>query len=149
MYFAVTVQQGNLQKPFTYPLYLPKAWLSSYFFKSDLASWRNTNSLACVGSKCDLSLAMVKPAEEKTFSEGAEVAGIANNLMVILASKGNCCRLTSHQSKGLLYTHSSLCSSNAGSLLYRCSSASALSNAESLFTLSASLLLLLLELTIR
>jgi hypothetical protein len=45
--------------------------------------------LAVVGSRRDLSFAMVKPAVEKTPSDGAEVAGMHRYLMANSLSKGN------------------------------------------------------------
>jgi hypothetical protein len=58
---------------------------SLYLLRAGTLSCRNMSLLAHEASSRALSFAIVRPAVEKTRSDGAEVAGIARYLMASLA----------------------------------------------------------------
>jgi len=66
-----------------------------------MPSCRNTSSFARVDSSRALSFAIVRPALEKTRSDGADVAGMARYFMARLAKYGKSSLWTLYQSKGL------------------------------------------------
>jgi hypothetical protein len=65
-------------------------------------SSRKISSPALAESNLALSFAIVIPATEKIFLDGADVAGVANTFNTMLASKGYWCCFKCHHSKRLL-----------------------------------------------
>ncbi len=71
--------------------YLGVNWLfipCSLCFIAGNVSYRNTSSLAVDGSRWDCSFEIVRPADEKTLSDGADVAGIHKYFIANSLSKG-------------------------------------------------------------
>ncbi len=89
------------------------------------APWRKISSLAVSEASLARSLAIVRPAMEKTCSEGADVAGMQRTLEASTDRSLYFLSLNFHQVIGQLKVPSSFLSQIDGSCLYKVNSASA------------------------
>ena len=65
-------------------------------------SFKKTRHAALSGRSLDLRFEMVKPATEKTLSDGADVAGIQSNFLASRLKRGYARQLSFHQTKGFV-----------------------------------------------